>query len=208
MRIGNGSSTESFENQCGINAIRAFDRMVIFGLESDPYGHYYYNNLSCSFLGEKLPSNLKSKLSIKGEMDWKDIIDVMEIIMPEFKPDFRYNSLKRDTKGKIFFSSLNGIIALKFKNTNNLHWACFWKGVVVPLLPVTCSTHLFITDMEQMKVYVKNFDGFGHTIAFRTEDEVNILKRFNNCSKGYCQQCVRKDFCNQSDLKGSSVPIH
>lgn len=192
---------EKLEVQCGLKAINVFLKMASFGLEGDIYGHKFYKKamerLKMSSFLNKIPAPKKKALLEKDETDWKDIVEIMAIVAPDFSPDFRYNSIKRDTKGKIFFSNLKGIVALKFKDTNISHWAVFWEGIVVPLIPVKSSQLEQIERLEKMKVAVEEFDGFGHTIAFRSKDEVGMLKRYSNCTKNYCDQCVRKDFCSQ-----------
>ena len=185
--------------QCGTTALSCFGSFLNFDARTDSYGESFYADYMLedhiSMVLKKISQEELNKWILKGEMDWFDIVTGMSVLHRDMYPDFRYNSKTRDTEGRLFFSNLRGITALKFKDTQDLHWAIFWKGSLYPLIN---SGYEGYNDIDEVKYNIPEFDGFGHTIMFRDKDEIKLLKRFKKCTGLYCKSCCRSEWCEMN----------
>jgi len=187
-------------SQCGLRAIVVLDSFFSLDSCTDIYGDDFWDISRTGVMREIVPKvkpDLLKTIMLKGKMDYKDIVSVMEQIQPKQHPDFRFSSTERDIKGKLFLSNLCGITALKFKYTNALHWAVLFNGQVYPLIGCrNRPTRKSYVDIKEMRKDIIDFDGFGHTITYRNKDDVEILKRHTKCNaQNYCHSCVRKNWC-------------
>lgn len=199
--VGKGIDDSTFEgllSQCGLKAIVVLSSYFCFGGGStDIYGHPFWDISQKGVMREitrSLDSRYLQSLLGKKEMDYRDIVVAMRKIEPTKYPDFRYNNTKsRDIKGKLFHSNLNGITAMKFENTQDLHWAVLFDGQVYPLISGDNSYNT----MKELKKDVEGFDGFGHTIIYRSAEDISILRHYKRCPKIHCQDCIRQPWCPQ-----------
>jgi len=124
-------------------------------------------------------------------LDYMDIINIVKGIGSDLSADLRLNSLRRDMTGQIFQSGDLGVVAMKFKGTNNTHWAKLEKGIV------SLGGGVWFRTMEQLKEKISSFDGIGHVLIFRTPGEVESLRNTYaiKCSCELCSNCCRKKAC-------------
>lgn len=191
--IAKGAEDSVFKNllsQCGLKAIVV---LTSYYSPDDTEADVMRN-----ITKDLSPKYLQSLLA-KKSMNYEDIVVAMERVMPDKRPDFRYNNhARRDIRGKLFHSNLSGITAMKFNGTSDLHWAVLVGGRVLPLMSrsgIPDSTSY--DNMKDIQGEVKEFDGFGHTIIFRSPDDVTILEHFEQCSRTHCRDCVRSPWCLQ-----------
>ena len=196
------SAFEGLLSQCGLKAIVVLNSYFCFGgASTDIYGNPFWDISQTGVMRDIIrgldPKYLQSLLG-KKVMDHRDIVRTMRKMAPDRYPDFRYDNAKsRDTKGKLFHPNLNGITAMKFEKTRDLHWAVLFGGQVFPLIP---GKYGMISDrsyntMKELRKGVEGFDGFGHTIIYRSAEDIEILKHYKQCPKVHCQDCARQPWC-------------
>lgn len=207
--VGVNTSDSDFEHllsQCGLRAVVVLNSFFSFGdTDTDIYGDSFWDISQTGVMDgiiEELKPGLLKRITQKGRMDCEDILDVMQQTQPARYPDFRFdNQISRDVKGKLFFSNLCGITALKFEGTDSLHWAVLFNGAVFPLIERrNRPTGISYNSMGEMRKDIKGFDGFGNTIIYRSKEDVKILERYAKCSQTYCQVCIRKKWCKSNEL--------
>lgn len=114
----------------------------------------------------------------------KDITNLVRDLIPGVVADYRYFSPKR-YRNLPFTKYHNGVVALKFKESNDTHWLPIIKGKIIDgEEPV---------GRVELSAKYSNFDGFGHTVLYVLKEESRVLEslRSSVCKGDNCKACYR-----------------
>jgi len=175
-------SPKSLKIECGIRAIKNF-----LGKCATDY------ILKTDF-------ELLKRLSLTGGLRCKDLTKLLT--KNGFATDCRYCSQARTYIGLPLPSFVNGIMALKFRNSTASHWVAWKNGNIIP------SHGIKLSSVSDVYEYFPNFDGFGHRVALwdtkKQKNDIDIITATYSvrCQKTRCVGCCRMGHC--ADYKSDS----